>query len=231
MNVWTVCSWLSRSPAARLRRHRRTTIARRSPDSGCLPVLTTGAGTAPLLRDDLPLCGCARHSANLRARWVTLSPLLATPLRAGTFFRQRPYSGQRGHASRERGPSSVACRPTSPSVPVRHRTCDQANRPTTQSGRPSFSSRAAATAEVAFLTVAYTACHSSSSNATSQGRSGHSRPSIITYMIRQATIMHRRKVGLEPLRPLQLRFLDLAAGFENPEINLDLPSTCIIIND
>ena len=40
------------------------------------------------------------------------------------------------------------------------------------------------------LTVAYTACHSSSSKAMSQGRSGQSRPNIITCMTRQATIMH-----------------------------------------
>ena len=39
------------------------------------------------------------------------------------------------------------------------------------------------------------------------------------------------QVGPEPRRRLQLRFLDLAAGLEHPKVNLDLPSTCIIINN
>ena len=43
------------------------------------------------------------------------------------------------------------------------------------------------------VTVAYTACHSSSSRAMSQGRSGHSRPDIITCITRQATIMHNAR--------------------------------------
>ena len=49
MSVWTVYLGPSRSGSAEVRGGpRRTTIARRSPRSGCLPVLTTGAGTTPL---------------------------------------------------------------------------------------------------------------------------------------------------------------------------------------
>ncbi len=188
MCVWTVCSRPPRSPIAELRRNRRTSIARLSPASGCLPVLCIGAGTASLLRDDLPLGGCARYSANFRARWGTSSFLLPTPLRTGTVICRIPTVIRAGtpaksevrhslHADPHRLRTRLAVARTTQPTPQRRNQADHGFHRRGLRGGGSF------------LTVAYTARHSSSSNATSQGRSGHSRPIIITYMIRQATII------------------------------------------
>ncbi len=192
MSVWIGYSRLSRSPVAPSRRTRRTTIVRRSPRSRRLSVLTTGAGTTSRLRVERPLRGGARPTAHPRAWWLALPTLLASPLGAATVVpgfptlvrSGAPAQGQVRHAlhpdpHRLRARFAIAFA-TQPTAQRRDQVDDRLDR-----GRLGWRRR--------FLTVAYTDCHSSSSKATSQGNSGHSRPNIITYMTRQATIRHKAR--------------------------------------